>query len=69
MPISGARYRVHTTKSGKQIRLAFKGKKKVVEAKNLKSGATHTPAEFASDARGRAAAHLSKTMKNRGGKR
>ena len=68
MPIEGARYRVHTTKSGKKIRLAFKGNK-VVESKNLKSGATHTPAEFGSDARGRAAAHLSKTMKHRGGKR
>ena len=46
MPIPGARYRVKTTKSGKKIRLAFKGQGKVVEAKNLKTGATHTPAEF-----------------------
>lgn len=48
MPIKGARYRVTTTKSGKKVRLAFKGNK-VVEAKNLKSGATHTPAEFKKD--------------------
>ena len=48
MPIPGARYRVKTMKGGKKVRLAFKGSK-VVEAKNLMSGATHTPAEFAAD--------------------
>jgi len=31
------------------VRLAFRGNK-VIEAKNLSSGATHTPAEFAHDA-------------------
>lgn len=31
-----------------KMRLAFKGGK-VVEAKNMESGATHTPAEFARD--------------------
>ena len=41
----GVRVRVKTTKTGKKIRLAFKNNK-VVEAKNLKTGATHTPAEF-----------------------
>ena len=45
MPIKGARYRVKTTPRGKKIRLAFK-RGKVVEAKNLATGATHTPAEF-----------------------
>lgn len=48
MPIKGAKYRVTTTKSGKKVRLAFKGGK-VVEAKNIKTGATHTPAEFKAD--------------------
>lgn len=48
MPISGARYRVKTTSSGKRVRLAFKGNK-VVEAKNIDSGDVHTPAEFAAD--------------------
>jgi len=48
MPIKSARYRV-TIKGGQKVRLAFKGKGKVVEAKNLKTGATHTPAEFAKD--------------------
>jgi hypothetical protein len=48
MPIPGARYRVHTTSKGKKVRLAFRGNR-VVEAKNLKTGATHTPAEFAAD--------------------
>ena len=43
MPIKGARYRY----KGK-VRLAFKDNK-VVEAKNVKTGATHTPAEFKSD--------------------
>jgi hypothetical protein len=55
MPIPGARYGTMTTSTGKKVRLAFRGgsrKKKtgtVVEAKNLGSGATHTPAEFATD--------------------
>jgi len=48
MPIPGARYRVKTTKGGKKVRLAFKGSK-VVEAKNLATGETHTPKEFAGD--------------------
>ena len=35
MPLTNVRYRVKTTKSGKKIRLAFRGKGKVVEAKRL----------------------------------
>ena len=35
MPLKGVRYRV-VTRGGKKIRLAFRGKKKVVEAKVLK---------------------------------
>jgi hypothetical protein len=48
MPIKGARYRVVKTPKG-PVRLAFKGPKDggaVVEAKNIKTGATHTPAQF-----------------------
>ena len=45
MPITGARYRF---KPGTNVRLAFKGNT-VVEAKNVKTGATHTPAEFQRD--------------------
>lgn len=48
MPLPGARYRVKTTSSGKKVRLAFEGNQ-VVEAKNLKTGATHTPEEFQQD--------------------
>ena len=49
MPLpKGTRYRVKKTKKGKKIRLAFKGKK-VIEAKNMMTGATHTPKEFARD--------------------
>lgn len=48
MPIAGAKYRVHTTSKGTKVRLAFRGKT-VVEAKNLATGKTHTPAEFAAD--------------------
>lgn len=49
MPVpKGARFRVKTTKKGKKIRLAFVGNR-VVEAKNIKTGATHTPAEFLRD--------------------
>lgn len=47
MPIKNAKYRV-TTKNGKKIRLAFVDGR-VVEAKNLDTGATHTPAEFKKD--------------------
>ena len=48
MPLGpGVRYKVKDTKKGK-VRLAFKGKK-VVEAKNLETGATHTSKEFKED--------------------
>ena len=50
MPIPGARFRVKTTKSGKKVRLAFKDGE-VVEAKNLRTGATHSQSEFAADRR------------------
>ncbi|KKK62651.1 hypothetical protein LCGC14_3002210 [marine sediment metagenome] len=55
MPLSGVRYRMHKTDG--LTRLAFRGgsaKAKtgtVVEAKNMRTGATHTPAEFAADRR------------------
>ena len=49
MPLKDVRYRVKTTPKGKKVRLAFKGKGKVVEAKNLDTGETHTPAEFEQD--------------------
>lgn len=45
MPLKGARYRY---KKGTKMRLAFKDGE-VVEAKNMRTGATHTPAEFAAD--------------------
>jgi len=46
MPLGkGVRYRY---RKGTHVRLAFKGKR-VVEAKNMASGATHTPKEFARD--------------------
>ena len=45
MPLKGVRYRV-VRRGGKKIRLALRGKKTVVEAKNLSTGATHTAAEF-----------------------
>lgn len=46
MPLGpGVRYRY---KPGTKVRLAFKGNQ-VVEAKNMKTGATHTPSEFAAD--------------------
>jgi len=52
MPLpKGTRFRVKTTKTGKKIRLAFRGNK-VIEAKNLKTGKTHTPAEFVADKKG-----------------
>ena len=49
MPLpSGTRYRMKPMKGGGYERLAFKGNK-VVESKNMKTGATHTPSEFAAD--------------------
>ncbi len=48
MPLGkGIRYRV-TTKGGRKVRLAFRGNT-VVEAKNLETGAVHTPEEFKTD--------------------
>ena len=50
MPLGpGVRYRY---RKGTHVRLAFKGDK-VIEAKNTKTGATHTPADFARDERKR----------------
>lgn len=47
MPLGpGVRYRF---RPGTDIRLAFAPGGDVVEAKNTKTGATHTPAEFAAD--------------------
>lgn len=50
MPLNQpVRYRV-TTQGGKKVRLAFvKGTNRVIEAKSLSSGHTHTPAEFRAD--------------------
>jgi hypothetical protein len=50
MPVSkGGRFRVVHTKTGKEVRLHFTKSGSVDEAKNLKTGATHTPAEFKAD--------------------
>lgn len=50
MPIpGGGHYRVMTTKGGTHVRLHFGPRGQVNEAKNLSTGATHTPAEFAAD--------------------
>lgn len=46
------RYAVKKTSKG-NVRLAFDKKGKVIEAKNLKTGKTHTPAEFKADAKKR----------------
>lgn len=54
MPLGkNVRYRTTTTKTGKKVRLAFTKDGQVVEAKNLKTGATHTPQEFKQDRRKR----------------
>jgi len=49
MPLSGGKYRVTTTSSGKRVRLHFTKGGTVNEAKNLDTGKTHTPAEFRAD--------------------
>ena len=48
MPLpKGTRYRMKHTSKG-NVRLAFKGNK-VIEAKNMRTGATHTAGEFAEE--------------------
>ncbi len=49
MPVGKGRYRVVTTASGEKVRLHFTTGGKVNEAKNLRTGATHTPKEFRED--------------------
>lgn len=59
MPLGpGVRYRV-TRRNGKKIRLAFRGNK-VVEAKNLETGATHTEGDFEREGQKRALKKMSK---------
>ena len=48
MPLPGARYRV-VKRGGEKIRLAFRGKKTVIEAKNLRTGAMHSEKDFEHD--------------------
>jgi hypothetical protein len=48
-----ASYAIKKTSKG-NVRLAFNKKGKVIEAKNMKTGATHTRAEFKADAKRRA---------------
>ena len=51
MPLGkGVKYRMVPLKGGGYERLAFKGGH-VIETKNMKSGATHTQAEFRADRR------------------
>jgi len=53
MPVGRGRYRVVQTSKG-PVRLHFTSGRggTVNEAKNLKTGATHTPAEFKADRKG-----------------
>ena len=63
MPLpKGTRYRVKQTPKA-PVRLAFRGKGKVIEAKNLKTGATHTSREFAQERKSRAKRKTSKRGK------
>lgn len=54
MPVGTGKYRVVQTPKG-PVRLHFTKGGVVNEAKNLKTGATHHPAEFAADEKQRAA--------------
>ena len=49
MPTGPGRFRVKTTDSGAKVRLHFTPSGKVNEAKNMSTGATHTPSEFRAD--------------------
>lgn len=48
MPIKNAIYGMKKTKKG-MMRLAFNKAGQVIEAKNMKTGKTHTQAEFKKD--------------------
>jgi hypothetical protein len=49
MPLpKGTKYAMKKTSKG-EVRLAFNKSGKVIEAKNMKTGKTHTPAEFKAD--------------------
>ena len=50
MPVGPGRYRV-VTRGGEKVRLHFTPGGTVNEAKNLKTGETHTPEEFRADRR------------------
>lgn len=62
MPLPGARYRMKPMKGGGFERLAFQGNN-VVETKNMKTGATHTPQEFAADKKNAPKRGLARLMK------
>jgi len=49
VPVGKGRFRVTTTPKGTKVRLHFTPSGRVNEAKSLKTGATHTPQEFAAD--------------------
>ena len=55
MPVGKGYYRYRTYADGTKIRLHFTPSGRVNEAKNMKTGKVHTPAEFAAD-RAKAAA-------------
>lgn len=61
MPPRNVRYRY---KKGTKIRLAFRGNT-VVEAKNMKTGKVHTPAEFKTDKKRRKRAKRSAPKRKR----
>lgn len=63
MPVGPGKYRVITTSSGEKIRLHWTPGGKVNEAKNLKTGAVHTPSEFKADAKKRKMNKKKKGMK------
>ena len=49
MPVGKGHYAMKKLKNGTEMRLHFTPSGKVNEVKNMKTGKTHTPAEFAAD--------------------
>lgn len=49
MPVGKGRYRMVKTSGGAEVRLHLTPSGRVNEAKNMATGATHTPAEFKAD--------------------
>jgi len=64
MPLKGGKYRTVQTEKG-PVRLHFTGGGTVNEAKNLRTGSTHTPAEFKAERKASSGSKSSKSSRSK----